>query len=329
LAARFPPQGRRKAGRKGKRMSYATTLAEELDMGPDDLLLEDPRGASVPPSDTIPARATFALAVIYLLLLLVASRYTIPGGALGTGLLVLMFVYLPVAIIYQGVRIPMSLSTETIAGLIAVGVWLGLVGIEPRRDAALIIPARSVALLAACLFFGMVMSRILRERNILLPALIVAAAVDVLSVGWGFTGQAVHQAPDIVSKLSVAVPRVTPPSVPGATPHFAVLASMGVGDFFFLAFFFAAAARFRLPLRRTFLYVFPLMALAMFMTLADPLHWGGVPGLPFIALGFLAANYREFDLSSREKRDIVIVGAIMAVFIAAMFVLKALIAKQP
>ena len=292
-------------------------------MPPDEVMPQTREDDPNSRSDTIPARATFALGVIYLLLLLVASRHPVPGGVWGTALQVALFVYLPVAIVYQGVRIPTSVGGEVIAGLIAFGTWLALVGIETLGDAALIVPARSVALLAACLFFGMLLSRILRERNILLPALIVAAAVDVISVGWGFTGRAVQEVPGLVSKLSVAVPKVAPPIAPGGAPHLGLLATMGVGDFFFLAFFFGAAARFGLPLRRTFWFVYPLMLLAMVLTVTGVLPWGGVPGLPFIAIGFLAANYRAFQLSPREKRDLAVVGAILALFVAAMFVLKA------
>jgi len=304
-------------------MSVVALAAEESDLMPDELVPQTGEDGGGSRSDSIPARATFALGVIYLLLLLLASRHPMPGGAWGTVLQVALFVYFPVAIIYQGVRIPTSVGGEVVAGLIALGAWLALVGIETLGDAALVVPARSVALLAACLFFGMLLSRILRERNILLPALIVAAAVDVISVGWGFTGHAVQNVPDLVAKLSVAVPRVAPPVAPGEAPHFALLATMGVGDFFFLAFFFGAAARFGLPLRRTFWFVYPLVLLAMVLTVTGVLPWGGVPGLPFIALGFLAANFREFSLSPREKRDLAVVGVILTAFVAAMFVLKA------
>jgi len=304
-------------------MSAAVIRAEDTDMPLDEALPEEEQPDPVLPPDSISARATFALGVIYLLLLLLASRYPVPGGVWGTALVTIVFVFLPMAIIRHGVGVPLGAGGEALAGLIAVGVWLALVGMERQGDAALIVPARSVALLAACLFFGMLVSRVLRDRNILLPALIMAAAVDVISVGWGFTGHALAQTPDLIAKLSVVVPKVTAPTAAGAPPHFALLATMGVGDFFFLAFFFAAALRFGLPLRKTFWFVFPLLLIAMFLTLGRIVPGGGVPGLPFIAVGFLAANYREFHLSPREKRDLAIAGAVVAAFVAAMFLLKA------
>lgn len=261
----------------------------------------------VPAGATVPARAAFALGTLYLLLLLMASRLPAPGGAWATVVAVTVFVYFPLAIIYHGVRIPLQPAAEFLSGAIALGIWLGIAGVEARTDSALAGPGRCVALLAACLFFGMLASRIVRDRNLLLPACVIAALADLLSVGWGFTSHALRQTPALVTKLSVAVPALAPQAAAAPGPY-PILATMGVGDLFFIALFFAAAARFGLPLRRTFCFVFPLVALAMGLTIAGILPWQGVPGLPFIAAGFLAANVRSFQFSREELRALGIVG---------------------
>jgi hypothetical protein len=276
------------------------------------------------PASSVPARAAFALAVIYLLLLLVASHLPAPGGVWAAAAGVLVFLYFPMAIIYHGVRIPLRWGVEVVAGLISIGVWLAFTGLEQEGNASLIVPARSVALLSACLFFGMFVSRIIRDRNLLLPACLMAAAADILSVGWGFTGQALQEAPGLVAKLSVAVPEVgRPPEA--AAAGFPLLAIMGVGDLFFLALFFAAAARHGLALRRTFCYVFPLVVVAMVLTVTDLLPWEGVPGLPFICAGFLVANRKSFQLSRSEWISLGVVGAVLLVVVTLGLLARSLL----
>jgi hypothetical protein len=272
----------------------------------------EPNEWEVPPAATVPALASFALGAVYLLLLLVASRLPAPNDAWATGISVIVFVYFPLAIVYHGVRIPLKPVAELLAGLIALGVWLGVAGVEGRTGSALAGPARSVALLVACMFFGMLASRVLRDRNVLLPACIIAGLADLLSVGWGFTAHALRETPDLVAKLSVAVPALAPQAASAADGKFPILATMGVGDLFFVALFFAAGARFGLPLRRTFCFVFPLVALAMGLTITGVLPWQGIPGLPFIAVGFLAANLRSFRFSREEWRAMGITGAALA-----------------
>jgi hypothetical protein len=274
----------------------------------------------VSPSATVPARAAAAVGAVYLLLLLVAARLPAPGGPWPTIIAIALFVYLPLAIIYHGVRLPLTGGAEFIYGLVSLGVWLGITGVEMKTDAPMAGPARSVALLMACMFFGMLASRVLRDRNVLVPACIVAAIADLVSVGWGFTGHALRETPSLVTKLSVAVPAIAAP-VSTAREHFPIIATMGVGDLFFVAFFFAAAARFRLPLRRTFCFVYPLMAAAMILTITGALPWQGVPGLPFIAMGFLLANVRSFRFSREEWRALGIVTVALVILAAGLIAL--------
>lgn len=267
------------------------------------------------PTSTVPARAAFALAVIYLLLLLLAAHLPAPAGTWAAAVGIVVFIYFPMAIIYHGVRVPLRSGVEVIAGLISIGVWLAFTGLEEKSNSSLIVPARSVALLSACVFFGMFVSRIIKDRNLLLPACLMAAAADILSVGWGFTGRALQEAPSLIAKLSVAVPEIGQAPPVGGPPHFPLLATMGVGDLFFMALFFAAAARHGLAVRRTFCYVFPLVVVAMLLTVTGLLPWQGVPGLPFIAAGFLAANRRSFHLSRSEWVSLGVVAGILVLVV--------------
>jgi hypothetical protein len=63
-------------------------------------------------------------------------------------------------------------------------------------------------------------------------------------------------------------------------------ANLGLPDLLFFALFLAASARFALRPRLTWL----LMTLSFGVTLAGAAYWRGVPALPLLAIGFLAAN---------------------------------------
>ncbi|HJN19162.1 MAG TPA: hypothetical protein QGH10_26960, partial [Armatimonadota bacterium] len=236
----------------------------------------------------------------------------------------LLFVFLPLAIVYHGVRIPLDAKTQVFSGAIALAIWLALAGLDRAADAALLAPARSLALVMACLFFGMFASRVIRDRNLLVPACSGAAVADILSVGWGFTGRALEHAPVLVTKLSVAVPTMALAPVAAGHPQYPLVATLGAGDIFFIGLFFAAAARFGLPMKKTFVFVYPLVVLALAMAVFDVIPWIGIPGLPFICAGFLAANTRAFSLSRDEWRALGAVAVLVVIAMVALFVIRGL-----
>jgi hypothetical protein len=102
--------------------------------------------------------------------------------------------------------------------------------------------------------------------------------VDAYSVWRGPTKQIVEHHAHIFSVLSFAFP------VPGE--HAA--ANLGVPDLLFFALFLAAAARFRLRVRATWV----CLVAALGLTIAATVWWNlsGLPALPGIAVGFLAPN---------------------------------------
>jgi hypothetical protein len=109
--------------------------------------------------------------------------------------------------------------------------------------------------------------------------------VDVYSVFWGPTSKILEH-PKGVSALSFGFP------VPGEHGS----ASLGLPDLLFFALFLAAAARFRLRVRETFV----LMALSFGATTALA-AWTdrALPATPLLSIAFLAANA---DLLWREWR---------------------------
>jgi len=77
-------------------------------------------------------------------------------------------------------------------------------------------------------------------------------------------------------------------------------AKLGLPDLLFFGLFLAAAERFRLRLRLTWL----LMTASFGATLALTyfLYLGGLPALPLLAIGFLAANADLLWRAAREWR---------------------------
>ncbi|MDX6476441.1 MAG: hypothetical protein QOH95_1952 [Gaiellaceae bacterium] len=115
--------------------------------------------------------------------------------------------------------------------------------------------------------------------------------VDALSVWRGPTKQIVEHHQHVFSVLSFAFP------VPGE--HAA--ANLGVPDLLFFALFLAAAARFGLRVRWTWVS----LVTALGLTIAATVWWNlsGLPALPGIALGFLVPNADLLWRRLRTKPD--------------------------
>ncbi len=274
---------------------------------------------SLTAASSVPARLTAFLGLLYVAAGALALRPWAVHVGTGSALSVLAFLFLPMAIVYHGVRIPTSVRGEVVLMLVAAGLWMVFAWVPAAQDPVLVVPVRNVALLVAALFGGMLVSRIIRERNMLVPVCLVAALVDIVSVGWGFTGHMLNSRPEVVAKFGVIVPKITATAT--SPERAAGLLTMGAGDLVFLAVFFAAANRFGLKARATFWCVYPLAVLAMFIPLMFP-PLSDIPALPFIALGFLACNCRSFDLSDDERRSMLIAGILLGGIIAAFFLVR-------
>lgn len=123
-------------------------------------------------------------------------------------------------------------------------------------------------------------------RWVVLVALLIVP-VDIFSVARGPTRAIIEDAPELFDYLSIAFP------VPGEP----VAAQLGLPDVLFFALFLGAAVRFGLRARLTWL----LCTLSFGVTLAITAFTdvGGLPALPLLSLGFVAANA---DLLWREVR---------------------------
>ncbi len=157
---------------------------------------------------------------------------------------------------------------------------------------------RGLTITLSCAFFGILLSRIIREPNVLLPVALVAMPIDYLGAmtSIGFTQNVVTQNPHLVQALSVPVPAI------GSSPqHHGALHAVGFigpGDALFMAFFFAVVLRLNMNVRGTFWWMYGLLTLTMFIVLS-PLGFN-IAALVPMGLAVLIANFRHFKLKREE-----------------------------
>ncbi len=148
-------------------------------------------------------------------------------------------------------------------------------------------------LLAYCLFgFWFVQMLEALTWVVLVAALI--PWVDVASVYRGPTKVVVEEQPGLFERIAIAF----------AVPGDEAAAFLGPPDVIFFALFLAAAARYGLRVRATWLGM--AGALSATLLLTDALDLNGLPALPAISLGFLLPNadllWRSFRTEGRGAR---------------------------
>ena len=242
-----------------------------------------------------------------------AGKYSGLVSVAGT----LVFTVLSVVLVMQVARLRLDWRAEVAGLVVAGGVWMladraaGIGKVEQLYAGA----GGSVAFIFSCLMGGRLLSRILRERNILLPVAGVAILADIFTVFVGPAGKALAKAPQLVQKFSVGLPTAGS-AVPGA--HLPpTVGTMGLGDFIFLALFLTAAARFGFPLRRGGRIIATLVCVALAAYLLLPPILPGIPLLPLIGGGFLIAYWRRFDLSKAERQALLWGGLFLVALLAA------------
>ena len=250
------------------------------------------------------------------------GRYSGLASVLAT----LLFTILSVALVVQVARLRLGWGAELAGMVLAAGLWQAADWGAGRGDLARLYlgALSSLAFLFLCVAGGRLLSRLLRDRNILLPVAVVAILADIFTVAIGPTGKALEHAPELVQKFSVGLPAAGSAAGPEGAKGLAMLASMGIGDFVFLALFLTAAARFGLPLRRGGAIMATLVCLALAAYFLLPPVLPGIPLLPFIAGGFLLAYAGRLKLSRTERQALLWGGLLLTVlFAVAAWMMKA------
>lgn len=155
----------------------------------------------------------------------------------------------------------------------------------------------------ACTFFGVLLSRIVREPNILAPVALIAMPIDYIGAMTkiGFTQNAIATHPNIVHNVMVPVPAVA------GLPIFPYI---GPGDALFMAFFFAVVLRHGMNDRGTFWWMYGLLTPAMLAVILLPNF--SIAALVPMGVAVLIANFKFFRLKRAEA---------FAVLYAAVFVI--------
>ncbi|HUU69049.1 MAG TPA: hypothetical protein VM186_05965 [Planctomycetota bacterium] len=154
--------------------------------------------------------------------------------------------------------------------------------------------------------FGMasMLARMVESARFIVPIGVVAAVADVWSVAAGPTRKILE------SKGSELVMRHAFVGKPAAA-GISVQPISGAADIVFVGLFMCVAERLGLSVWRAAIGMFAGLAVG----LAAASAFGGLPGLPFIAGGFIIANWKEVRPGKSEiVRTAVFVVAMLAVF---------------
>ena len=174
-----------------------------------------------------------------------------------------------------------------------------------------------LAITLGCAFFGILLSRIIREANVLLPVALVAMPIDYLGAmtSIGFTKHVLTTNPGLVRALSVPVPRVG-----GGGHHHGGISPIGFigpGDALFMAFFFAVVLRLDLNVRGTFWWMYGLLTATMLLVLFSGLN---VAALIPMGLAMLIANRRFFKLKREEVFATLYAGLLILALVGGFYV---------
>lgn len=278
-------------------------------------------------------RAWLLWSVAYFVLQLGAPLITLPrgwlllGGVLLTTLL-LMATLLGLVFAWAGEaeRVKWLAPAMLIGGVVAWLGWnalptlLGWSRANPPTElvAGIYRAVHGYLLMVAAVGLGTTLSKLIREKNLLVPVIPFAAMVDVLTVlaPSGFVKQVMEKAPEVAERAALAV--MAAPNAPEVSARLTPIAIIGVGDFVFLALYAACLIRFGLRVRATMIGLF--LALWVYLGLV---LLGVAPRLPALvpmAVVTLALNWRLFQLSRQEAIASVLVISIAVAVIAWLFV---------
>ncbi len=211
-----------------------------------------------------------------------------------------------------------------LGGVASIGLWFVVAWLMRLSHSmsvpemqALILSKRAILGLLLTLgltFFGILLSLIIREPNVLLPIALIAMPIDYVGAmtSLGFTQAMVQHAPQFVNAVSVGVPSMgTARGGIGVHP----IGFIGPGDALFIACFLAAVQRLNLNERGTFWWIYGLLTLAMLIVLIQ-----GFPIAALVPMGLavIAANFRYFRYQ-RAEVFAMIYAAIMIFVVIGVF----------
>lgn len=193
--------------------------------------------------------------------------------------------------------------------VVGTGLWYGLAygwGEKAPEWAGIL---ASCAMIVSMASFGRVLSWLFRDPRLLAPAMLVAGLVDIWGVNLGPVSQVAEAHPETVARASATLPGVAS-SRPGG---FALAdLSIGPGDIAVAALILGVVCAHGLDLRRNLRWMYGLTLAGLGLVLAT--GWL-IPGLVFLGLAGLVANWHLFRYTRREWRDIAVALAFAAILL--------------
>lgn len=255
------------------------------------------------PDPTLPGGygAFFSAIAVLAAIRIAVGFVSLPESAIGLTNLILaaLFVAVPVLAEFFGANAPWTwkVALYFLLGGIVVQILFGIAAGDLTGAGAGLANAISQAGLDTwCVGLGALLGTALRDKNLLIPISIFAAAYDIYLVltPAGITKAFIKAAPKVFTSVAAQVPAVT---THAATGRAAVSTYVGPADLVFLAAFFIVIFRFKMNPRLTLFFMAPVLVIYMLAVLLFDIS---LPALVPIGTCVLAANWRHFKLSRDE-----------------------------
>ncbi len=239
----------------------------------------------------------------------------------------LVFMLLQLWVPWAMVRIRQPVGSQMWQAGLAAAIWIVLIFVFFPRHAypqglnMALVTVTPVAMTIGLSMMGALLARIVREAKILLPLGFIAGLIDIVGAMThvGFTANVMQHHPEVVSRVSVAVP---------AVHGLHVLSYIGPGDVLFVAFFFAVVQQHQLNTRWTFRMVYLFLTLSMLAVQFTPIP--AIGALAPMGIAVIISNARYFEFTRAEKFAM-LYAALMAIAgsLAFFFYTNALFHRHP
>jgi len=231
----------------------------------------------------------------------------------------LPFLILQILIGYRIVRMGWTVRTNAKILVTSIIIWFMLLPIDVYISThhgkfftvlAHITPLLfNLALTFGFSCIGVLLSKIVREPNVLLPVAVVAMPIDYVGAMTpvGFTNTMVERHPHAVSQVMVHVPHLAGLSLESM---------IGPGDILFIAFFLAAIERLNMNLRGTLFLLFGLLSLTLLEVIVI-----GFPVAALVPMGIavVCANFRCFKLKREEVFAMIYAGIVVFAVVGVFY----------
>ncbi len=286
---------------------------------------QDRTSTSTQPRPTTARREALLLAAALSGLYALLVGAPLVGGvppAVGAVVVTLLFTLGALAAAAAGARVELPAWVELAGMLLGIFDWfmLASLGATSEYGRLMAVPAADVILLLALILGGRLLSRIVRERSLVIPVALVLALADIFTVFLGPTALALEEAPELVAAVSVKLPAMGSATGPAGVAGLRHVATLGPGDTFFATLLFAVVLRFGLDLRRSFWWMYAIVGVVLAAAVAVP-GMPPLPVLPLMAVGFLVVNWRDVRLTRTEWVYVAIVFAVVIALFAGLRVL--------